>query len=92
MKKQRSASELIAIHEEGRTKERVPTMQIRREKENRSNWQFTMEQIGRELRKLYPSTDAPPGLHALFTEQRSAGESDAPKSGAAEHNGERDRD
>jgi hypothetical protein len=45
-------------------------MRIRREKENRSNWQFTMEQIGRELRKLYPPTDAPPGLHTLFTEQR----------------------
>jgi hypothetical protein len=41
-----------------------------REKENRFDWRFTMEHIGRELRKLYPPTDAPPGLHALFTKER----------------------
>jgi len=45
-------------------------MRIRREKENRSNWQFTMEHIGRELRKLYPPADTPPGLRALFIEER----------------------
>ena len=45
-------------------------MRIRREKENRFDWRFTMEHIGRELRKLYPPADAPPGLHALFTEER----------------------
>jgi hypothetical protein len=45
-------------------------MRILREKENRFDWRFTMEHIGRELRKLYPPADAPPGLHALFTEER----------------------
>ena len=45
-------------------------MRIRREKENRFDWRFTMEHVGRELRKLYPPADAPPGLHALFTEER----------------------
>jgi hypothetical protein len=29
-----------------------------------------MEHIGRELRRLYPPLDAPPGLHDLFTEER----------------------
>ena len=33
-------------------------------------WWLTMEQIGRELRKFYPSVEVPPGLHALFTEER----------------------
>jgi hypothetical protein len=49
-------------------------MQTRREKEKRSDWWLTMEHIGRELRKLYPPADTPPGLHALFTEEhRGAG-------------------
>jgi hypothetical protein len=39
-------------------------------KERRSDWRFTVEHIGRELRKLYPPVDVPPGLHALFTEER----------------------
>ena len=43
---------------------------MRREKENRFDWRLTMEHIGRELRKLYPSADTPPGLHALFTNER----------------------
>jgi hypothetical protein len=29
-----------------------------------------MEHIGRELRRLYPPLDAPPGLHDLFTKER----------------------
>jgi hypothetical protein len=29
-----------------------------------------MEHIGRELRKLYTPADTPPGLRALFTEER----------------------
>jgi hypothetical protein len=48
----------------------VPAMQTRRGKEKRSDWRFTMEHIGRELRKLYPPPDTPPGLRALFTEER----------------------
>jgi hypothetical protein len=35
----------------------------------KNDWRFTMEHIGRELRKLYPPVDVPPGLHALFTEE-----------------------
>jgi hypothetical protein len=54
----------------GVPKKGVPTMRIRREKENRFDWRFNMEHIGRELRKLYPPADMPPGLHALFTEER----------------------
>jgi hypothetical protein len=45
-------------------------MQSRRKKETRSDWWLTVEQIGRELRKLYPPVDVPPGLHALFTEEQ----------------------
>jgi hypothetical protein len=45
-------------------------MRTRRKDENRSDWRFTMEHIGRELRKLYPPPDAPSGLHALFTKER----------------------
>jgi hypothetical protein len=45
-------------------------MQNRRRKEKRSDWRFTMEHVGRELRKLYPPADTPPGLRALFTEKR----------------------
>jgi hypothetical protein len=45
-------------------------MRTRRKKENRSDWWFTMEQIGRELRKVYPPADTPPGLHHLFTDER----------------------
>jgi hypothetical protein len=47
-----------------------PAMPTRRRKEKRSDWRFTMEHIGRELRKLYPPADTPPGLRALFTEKR----------------------
>jgi len=43
---------------------------MRREKENRFDWRLTIEHIGRELRKLYPPADTPPGLHALFTSER----------------------
>jgi hypothetical protein len=39
-----------------------------RRKETQSNWRFAIEQIGRELRKLYPPADTP-GLRALFTEE-----------------------
>jgi hypothetical protein len=57
----------------GVPKERVPAIQTRRKKEKRSDWWLTAEHIGRELRKLYPPVDVPPGLHALFTaEQRRA--------------------
>jgi hypothetical protein len=44
-------------------------MQARRQKEKRSDWWLTVEHIGRELRKIYPPVDVPPGLHALFTEE-----------------------
>jgi hypothetical protein len=63
---------------------------MRREKENRSNWRFTVEHIGRELRKLYPPTDAPPGLHALFTEERRRARA-MRRNQEQWHNGERDR-
>ena len=39
-------------------------------RKNRSDWWSTVEHIGRELRKLYPPVDVPPGLHALFTKER----------------------
>jgi hypothetical protein len=42
----------------------VPAMQTRRGKEKRTDWRFTMEHIG------YPPADTPPGLRALFTEER----------------------
>jgi hypothetical protein len=45
-------------------------MRTRRKEESQSSWRLTMEQIGRELRKLYPPADTPSGLHALFTEER----------------------
>jgi hypothetical protein len=48
-------------------------MQTRRQKEKRSDWWLTVEQIGRELRKIYPPVDVPPGLHALFTEEHRRG-------------------
>ena len=47
----------------------VPVAQTRRRKQTRSDWWFTMEHIGRELRKLYPPADTPPGLRALFAEE-----------------------
>jgi hypothetical protein len=49
-------------------KDSVPMAQARTRKEKRSDWWLTVEQIGRELRKIYPPVDVPPGLHALFTE------------------------
>ena len=45
-------------------------MRTHRKEESQSSWRFTMEHIGRELRKLYPPADTPPGLHALFTRER----------------------
>jgi hypothetical protein len=45
-------------------------MRTRRKEESQSSWRFTMEHIGRELRKLYPPSDTPSGLHALFTKER----------------------
>lgn len=45
-------------------------MRTRRKNENRSDWRFTIEHIGRELRKLYPPADTPLGFRALFTEER----------------------
>jgi hypothetical protein len=39
-------------------------------RELRSDWRFATEHIGRELRKLYPPGGTPPGLQALFTEER----------------------
>jgi hypothetical protein len=45
-------------------------MQTRRKIGKRSDWSLTVEHIGRELRKLYPPADTPPGLHALFTDER----------------------
>ena len=52
-------------------------MRTRRKNENRSDWRFTMEHMGRELRKLYPPADTPPGWHALFREQRRRAKGDA---------------
>jgi len=49
---------------------RKEEMRTRRKEERQSDWRFTLEHIGRELRKLYPPADTPPGLHALFTEER----------------------
>jgi len=66
-------------------------MQIRREKENRSNWQFTVEHIGRELRKLYPPADTPPGLHALFIEERRRARAMRRNQERGKNNGERNR-
>jgi len=43
-------------------------MPTARKKYTPPDWQFTMEQIGRELRKVDPSADMPPRLRALFTE------------------------
>jgi hypothetical protein len=45
----------------------VPAM--RSKNENRPDWRFTMEHMGRELRKLYPPADTPPGWHDLFKEE-----------------------
>jgi hypothetical protein len=45
-------------------------MRTRRKEESQSSWRFTMEHIGRELRKLYPPSDKPSDLHALFTKER----------------------
>ncbi len=42
----------------------------KKEKNQSGNWRFTLEHLGRELRKLYPPADTPPGLHALFTQER----------------------
>jgi hypothetical protein len=49
-------------------------MQARGQKEKRSDWWLTVEHIGRELRKIYPPVDVPPGLHALFTEEHRRAE------------------
>jgi hypothetical protein len=52
-------------------KDWIPTMRTHRKEENQpSNWRFTVEQIGRELRKLYPPAETPAALRALFTEER----------------------
>jgi hypothetical protein len=51
------------------TKRFGPMAQARRRKEKRSDWWLTVEHIGRELRKIYPPVDVPPGLRALFTEE-----------------------
>jgi hypothetical protein len=45
-------------------------VRTRRKDENRPDWWLTVEHIGRELRKLYPPADTPPGLRALFTAGR----------------------
>src|SRR5689334_22996247 len=37
-----------------------------RKNENRTDWQFTTEHIGRELRKLYPPKGLPPNWRALL--------------------------
>ena len=58
-------------------------MRARRKQENRH--------IGRELRKLYPPLDAPPGLHALFTRERRRAGANAPKRSGVprrEHHGD----
>jgi len=44
-------------------------MRTRRREEKQSDWRFTMEHMGRELRKLYPPADTPPGWHDLFKEE-----------------------
>jgi hypothetical protein len=54
-------------------------MRARRKNENRSDWWLTVEYFGRELRKLYPPVDVPPGLHALFTRERRRTRANAPK-------------
>jgi hypothetical protein len=41
-----------------------------RKKETQSNWRFTMEQIGRELRSLYPSAKLPARLRTLLTKEK----------------------
>jgi hypothetical protein len=43
---------------------------VEKRKTNSGNWRFTLEHIGRQLRKLYPPADTPPGLPALFTRER----------------------
>jgi hypothetical protein len=43
---------------------------MRTRRKGQTDWRFTLEHIGRELRKLYPPADVPPGLRALFTEER----------------------
>jgi hypothetical protein len=42
-------------------------MRKSRKKETQSNWRFTMEQIGRELRSQYPSAKLPARLRTLLT-------------------------
>jgi hypothetical protein len=54
-------------------------MRTRRKNENRSDWRLTMEHMGRELGKLYPPADAPPGWHDLFKEEHRRGGANAPK-------------
>jgi hypothetical protein len=54
----------------GVSNDSVHMAQARRRKEKRSDWWFIVEHIGRELRKIYPPVDVPPGLRALFTEER----------------------
>jgi hypothetical protein len=38
-------------------------------RELQSDWHLAKEYIRRKLRKLYPPTGTPAGLHALFTEK-----------------------
>jgi len=66
-------------------------MRARRKQENRSDWWLTVEHIGRELRKLYPPLDVPPGLHTLFTRERRRAGANAPKRSGVprrEHHGD----
>jgi hypothetical protein len=47
----------------------VPKMRTRRKKRKPSDWRFTIEQIGRELRDVYPAREnLPPQLRALAKE------------------------
>jgi hypothetical protein len=39
-------------------------------RELQSEWHLAREYVRRELRKLYPPAGTPPGLHALFREER----------------------
>jgi hypothetical protein len=54
-------------------------MRTRRKEENQSSWWLAVEHIGRELRKLYPPVDVPPGLHALLTRERRRARANAPR-------------
>jgi hypothetical protein len=41
-------------------------MQARRKRNKSSDWPFTMEQIGRELQKTWPTDEMSPRLRELF--------------------------